>query len=137
MSCFIVNPNHVSALVRWACRNGVSVYYRNPSRRLDIPGNEQQACDILLAENVASFNYRYNESVEQTMVYDAFATSLRPIDVIKACHCLEYQSCEHDGWETSRAKAIVGAIEGEASRALPGYDEAQWEIKAKHDVKSS
>jgi hypothetical protein len=131
MSCFIVNPNHVSALVRWACRNGVSVYHSNPSRRLDIAGNEKETCDILLTENVKSFNYRYDETVEEQMVYDAFATSLRPIDVIKACHCLEYQSCEHPQWESSTAKAIVTAIEGAATRALPGYDDAPWEIKAK------
>lgn len=134
MSCFIVNPNHISALVRWACRDRVNVFYGNPSRRLDIAGNEQEICDILLAENIASFNYRYQEAVEESMVYDAFATSLRPIDVIKACHCLAYQSCEHDGWETSTAKAIVTAIEGAASRALPGYDDAPWEIKAKPEV---
>lgn len=136
MSCFIVNTNHVSALVRWACRNNVSAFYGNPSRRLDIPGNEQQACDILLAENVASFNYRYKEAVEQTMVYDAFATSLRPIDVIKACHCLEYQSCEHSEWEVSTARSIVKAIVDAASRALPGYDDASWEIKVKQEVQS-
>lgn len=112
----------------------VNVFYGNPSRCLDIAGNEQETCDILLAENVASFNYRYNETVEEGMVYDAFATSLRAIDVIKACHCLEYQSCEHDGWATSTAKVIVAAIEGAASRALPGYDDAPWEIKAKEGV---
>lgn len=134
MSCFIVNLNHISALVRWACRNDVSVYYGNPSRRLDIPGNEQETCDILLAENIASFNYRYKVTVDDRMVYDAFVTSLRPIDVIKACDCLEYQSCEHDGWETSTAKAIVDAIKGAACRALPGYDDAPWEIKAKKEV---
>lgn len=136
MSCFIVNPNHISALVRWACRNGVNVYHGNPSRRLDIPGNEQETCDILLAENVASFNYRYRETVEEGMVYDAFATSLRPIDVIKACHCLVYQSCERAEWETSTAKAIVKAIEDAASCALPGYDDAPWEIKPKSEVQS-
>jgi len=126
MSAYVVSHTHISALVRWACRARVCVYYGNPSRRLDIPGNEQEACDILLAENVKSVNYRYKEPVEDSMVYDAFATSLRPIDVIKACHCLDYQSCEHDGWETSTAKAIVAAIEGAATRALPGYDEAPW-----------
>jgi hypothetical protein len=136
MSAFIVNPNHISALVRWACRARVCVYYGNPSRRLDIPGNEQEACDILLAENVKSYNYRYDETIEETMVYDAFATSLRPIDVIKACHCLEYQSCEHPEWESSTAKAIVTAIEGTATRALPGYDDAPWEIKVKQEVQS-
>lgn len=134
MSCFIVTPSHVSALVRWACRNGVSVYHSNPSRRLDIAGNEQETCDILLVENVASFNYRYKETVEEAMVYDTFATSLRPIDVIKACHCLEYQSCEHPQWESSTAKAIVNAIVDAASRALPGYDDAPWEIRAKVEV---
>lgn len=136
MSAFIVNPNHISALVRWACRVRVNVFYGTPSRRLDIAGNEQEACDILLAENVVSFNYRYDETVEATMVYDAFATSLRAIDVIKACHCLEYQSCEHPQWETSTAKAIVTAIEDASTRALPGYDDAPWEIKAKQGVQS-
>lgn len=134
MSAFIVNPNHISALVRWACRARVSVFYGNPSCRLHIAGNEQETCDILLAENVASYNYRYKETVEEQMVYDPCATSLRPIDVIKACHCLEYQSCEHDGWEASTAKAILSSIEGAASRALPGYDDAPWEIKAKQEV---
>ena len=136
MSAFIVNPNHISALVRWACRDRVNVFYGSPPRRLDIAGSEQEICDILLAENIASYNFRYKESVQEKMVYDAFATSLRPIDVIKACHCLEYQSCEHDDWESSTAKAIVTAIAGAASRALPGYDDAPWEIKAKQEVTS-
>lgn len=131
MSCFIVNPNHISALVRWACRANISVYYGNPPRRLAIAGNEQETCDLLLAENTRSFNYRYGETVDETMVYDAFATSLRPIDVLKACDCLAYQSCEHDGWETSTAKVIVSAIKEAAIRELPGYDEAPWEIRVK------
>jgi len=134
MSAFIVNHNHISALVRWACRANVSVYCGTPSRHLDIPGNEQEICDLLLGENVTSFNYRYRQSVEDRMIYDAFATSLRPIDVIKACHCLEYQSCEHDGWEASTAKAIVEAVEAAAIRALPGYEAAAWEIKATQEV---
>lgn len=136
MSAFIVNPNHISALVRWASRARVSAYHGNPKRRLDIAGSEQETCDILLTENVVSYNYRYDETVEEQMVYDPCAISLRPIDVIKACHCLEYQSCEHPEWETSTAKAIVTAIEGAASRALPGYDDAPWEIKAKLEVLS-
>lgn len=75
MSAFIVNPNHISALVRWACRARVSVYHGDPTQRLDIAGNEQEICDILLTENVAS-------------------------------------------------------------RALPGYDDAPWEIKAKPELQS-
>ena len=131
MSAFIVNSSHISALVRWASRARVCVYHGNPTRRLDIAGNEQETCDILLAENITSYNYRYNETVEEQMVYDPCATSLRPIDVIKACHCLEYQSCEHPEWEGSTTKAIVTAIEAGATRALPGYDDAPWEIKGK------
>lgn len=134
MSAYVVNQNHISAIVRWACRNNVSVYYSNPTRSLKA-GQEQEMAEILLAENVKSVNYRYNETAEpEAIVYDAFATILKPVEVIKACQCLEYQSCEHDGWDDSVAKKILDTITDAAIRNLPGYDAAPWEIRAKVGV---
>jgi hypothetical protein len=49
-------------------------------------------------------------------------------DQYKACRCLEYQSCEHLGWETSEARAIVRNTMSTAICKLPGYEEADWEI---------
>jgi hypothetical protein len=130
MSAFIVNDNHISALVRWACRDNLR-YYRRNADGVGVAGNEQRIAQLLLDENIKSVNHRYNETTEQAIVYDAFATNLLPIEVIKACHCLAYQSCEHDGWEASEAKCILDSIEAAAIRRLPGYDAAKWEIQPK------
>lgn len=49
-----------------------------------------------------------------------------PVQVIKACHCLAYQSCETDDWEETEAAAILRAIESAYVRRLIGYEEAEW-----------
>lgn len=129
MSAFIVNHNHINAIVRWACRNYVKSYHGNPSSGWAIAGREQETVELLYKENVKSYNHRYNEDEgPYKIVYNPFATDLTPVQVIKACHCLGYQSCEHDGWEDSDAKAILDDIEAAAVRALPGYEDAEWEI---------
>ena len=130
MSAFIVNHNHINAIVRWACRNYVKSYHGNPTRTWAIAGREQETVELLYKENVKSVNYRYHDwgAEPDKIVYNPFATDLTPVQVIKACHCLGYQSCEHDGWEDSDAKAILDDIEAAAVRALPGYEDAEWEI---------
>lgn len=40
------------------------------------------------------------------------------------CYC--YQSCEHEGWETSEAHAFVQAMKDNLLRSLPGHDAAPW-----------
>ena len=135
MSAFVVSHTHINAIVRWACRHNVAVQYGNPTRSLRA-GQEQEMAEILLAENVKSVNYRYKEDTPvDPIVYDAFATDLRAIDVIKACQCLDYQSCEHPGWETSTAKKILDTIQRDAVTHLPGYDKAPWCI-ADREVQS-
>lgn len=130
MSAFIVNHNHVNAIVRWAGRNNVRSYHGNPSSGWAIAGREQETVELLYRENVKSVNYRYPDwdEAQDNIVYNPFATTLTPVQVIKACICLGYQSCEHDGWETSDAKAILDDIEAAAIRALPGYEDAEWEV---------
>lgn len=50
------------------------------------------------------------------------------VKVIKSIQCLEYQSCEHDGWESSAAHTFCQNLLSEAIRHLPGYDAAPWGI---------
>lgn len=49
-----------------------------------------------------------------------------PVQVLKSCSCYAYQSCEHDGWETSEAYAFIDALRHRAIASLPGYEEAAW-----------
>ena len=130
MSAFICTDKHISAIVRYACRNNITTWHGNPSRKLSVAGEEQAAVDLLYAENVKSVNFRYREDAELTgAIYDAFAPELSAIEAIKACQCLSYQSCEHDGWDLSPAKALLSSIERFAITKLPGYDAASWSIE--------
>lgn len=118
MSAFICTDKHISAIVSWASRNNVAAC---------ASGKEQEAADCLLAENIRSVNYRYQET---TLIVPCEYTpdaSRAPVEIIKLCHSLAYQSCEHREWETSEAKKIVDTIAAAATRALPGYAAAGWE----------
>ena len=128
MSAFICSDNHISAIVKWATRNNVSIWYGNPSRSLRT-GDEQEIVEILYAENVKSVNYRYKGDDPTTgCVYDPTSPILTPVEVIKLTQSLEYQSCEHPGWETSDAKEVLRTIKSEVIRRLPGYELAEWSI---------
>jgi len=130
MSAFVVSDSHMNSIVRWACQNNISVWHGNPSTKFSVAGNEQQTAELLFAENVKSVNYRYKESSDTTgIVYDPFAPSLRPIEVIKACDCLAYQSCEDPEWEESLACKLLKEIQRCAITCLSGYGNARWEIK--------
>ena len=40
----------------------------------------------------------------------------------------EYQSCEHDSWDSSEAHAFCRALADRLLRSLPGWEEAPWGI---------
>ena len=131
MSAFICSDKHINAIVHWASQNTVSVYHGNPSTRWPVTGQEQATSALLFAENVKSINHRYQETRPLTgIVFDASAPHLRAIEVLKACICLDYQSCEHPQWQSSLACTLLQAIQSEAITQLPGYDNAPWQIVA-------
>jgi hypothetical protein len=131
MSAFICSHQHINAIVRWASRHNVTRWHSNPSRKYSVAGNEQDTAALLYAENVKSVNYRYHDTIDSTgIIYDAFAPDLRPVEVIKACDCLTYQSCEHPEWDDSLASQLLKEIQRTAITKLPGYDKAPWAIAA-------
>jgi len=123
MSAWMTSPRHVAAIVRWYTHNDAN----------GEPDDCIALADMLHKENALSVNYRYpNHPAEMphrfTLADVNAAPSLSPVEVIKACDCLEYQSCEHPGWKQSRARELVRTIRGAAINALPGYDAAPWGI---------
>lgn len=130
MSAFLVNPHHVAALIRWYSRTRHIL----AADREAMANGPAKLATLLHVENARSVNARYpGEPLEQAHLFLPLeierARRLEPVEVIKAVHCLVYQSCEHEDWETSEAKALLRRIEAAAMRALPGYDEADWEIE--------
>jgi hypothetical protein len=128
MSAFTVTNTHINALVRYASRHKISVFYGNPTMRLNVSEQEQEVAQLLLDENIKSVNYRYSETETGFIEYDRGAPIISAIQAIKAAQCLRYQSCEHPTYEGSIAQLLVEAIISDAIPRLEGYNDAQWAI---------
>lgn len=141
MSAYIVDKKHIQYLIaamqsRRICQSyGFS--YWNGTDRVQVGAGNLEACakvgTILWQENVKSVNARYREQTdlalytitERDVIYSDWQ-EIQPVEVIKACHCLEYQSCEHSGWQQSEAKAIIDTLIKASCTALVGYSKAAW-----------
>lgn len=129
MSAFVVPKEHVAALIKWFMRS------REYQWEFDRGTEhwETQKAAMLYAENVRSVNHRYqNETPEEPIAFTWSeidrAPKLLPVQVIKACQCLEYQSCETEDWKETPSKKLLDRIKNAAIHALPGYEEAAWSI---------
>lgn len=131
MSAFMVSDNHIGAIIRWYVEqySDHGRAYRAMDRD-DAPA----AMSLLAAENAKSVNARYPDHAPEvgTVFAEDVPLDLFPVltavEVIKACECLRYQSCETDTYETSRAAELTRQIESAAVCSLPGYAAARWAI---------
>lgn len=150
MSAYIVTPEHIIYLVDAAMslasrRNDHAArwFWGEPASWQEAPlGNFERAAEVanmLLRENILSVSHRYpgessatlpgrkgGPSVITAYQFTAFTPEPDPVQVLKSIRCLEYQSCEHPGWEQSEAHAFLRALERLAIGALPGFEEAVW-----------
>lgn len=98
---------------------------------------------MLWSENFASIHDRYPDTIEGgeypgpigiahehvlTYTWPEGTPRLNAVEALKATQCYQYQSCEHDGWETSEAKRFTDALKENLIGHVPGYDEAAWGI---------
>lgn len=139
MSAFIVGHDHINALLDHAVRHQVSYYVPSRRERVTIMNNNATEIGaILLDQNERSVRHRYPgiapSELPGTIGENAASfrwrprVPLQPVQIMKACHCLDYQCCETKDWERTIAFLIVQAILNDASRRVPGYDGAKWEI---------
>lgn len=139
MSAWIVSEQHITAMLTAGLRFGygpddkmrffAGEYNRAKVRELTL-STASEVGQMLWAENYASVNHRYEESGEAPD-YDypdrsGDRVEKDPVVILKLIDCYEYQSCEHDGWATSKAKAFCDALRSRAINKLPGYDAAPW-----------
>jgi hypothetical protein len=148
MSAWIVSPYHVNALVTWAMHHKVA--YEHGGVVIHV---SPATAKILMDENVRSVNYRYSETNDNTYTFqvEPAALKLTPVEIVKSCSCLDYQSCETEDYDTTEAKVINTAIQIAALRlivsvpelvasklagkdidfaTLPGYEAASWGLEA-------
>jgi len=129
MSAFIVNDYHINAIITYGVRN--DAYYWTGTERIKL--NEETAPALatkLYRANVQSVNRRYNERNRSAgFQYQPVSIShLTAADIVRACDCLEYQSCERVEWERSQARKLLQAIRNEAVSVLTSNSQA-WELR--------
>ena len=140
MSATIVSTATIEAIVTFALRTldsidplpGTSTATWVPIKALS-PHAIGQA---LLDENHRSVNHRYATDATAPCYRHLDRACFKPdglnsrllmaTDIIKLAHCLAYQSCEHDDWETSWAKRFLDRVIDAAIRLLPDYGDAPW-----------
>jgi hypothetical protein len=146
VSAWIVTKTHIDLMVtaglEYRQRGGwLRWYYGNPGRSGELDMSTVHTTgQMLWAENLASVTGRYPadgdgerpgpvDFQDHDVLTYRFARVPGMLDratVLKALHCYEYQSCEHDGWESSAARAFCRSLERAVVCSLPGYDAAPW-----------
>lgn len=129
MSAFIVNDYHINALITYGVQNNAQYW----TGKEWVYFNEDTAWSLatkLYRANVQSVNSRYKQRTRSTgFKYKPVGVShLLPADIIRACDCLDYQSCERKEWERSQAKKALIAIREKAIDALAKCSSA-WELE--------
>jgi hypothetical protein len=142
MSAWIVARAHIDVLVLAGVQFGIPYDACGDASTPIGPAVLAAAGVDLWAENHLSVNCRYGED-SQPPPYPAPTAEviLDPVVVVKAVDCFAYQSCEHAGWDASRAadycvRLRAAALDGPplkpgdpAGRSYPvGYDDAPWGI---------
>jgi hypothetical protein len=123
MSAIMCSDAHISALVCGAVKYEIDL-----PRECAVPA---ELFAVLVVENSASLRERYGRQAEEmTGGPHRFISepALPPLHVIKLAQSYEYQSCEHDGWDTSKAKRWIANLISGLIYELPGYDAAPWSI---------
>ena len=119
MSAFIVNDYHINALTSFAIRHDVSFYWK-AQRYVFNRDTANFLAGVLYSENVRSVNHRYNERTRRNnfSFTRVLIDHLDFADIISACDCLRYQSCETSNYERTLARAATNAIREAAINAM-------------------
>lgn len=141
MSAYIEDKAHFDAILATVIDmggDGASWYIEGKGRTYITRATATETGQILLTENIKSVQYRYSDdsidnlpgpsNLDPTYQYEPGRILTLP-ELFKALDGLEYQSCEHPGWDASEAYAIVNGIRDFAWCHLPGYEAADtWSI---------
>lgn len=144
MSAYVVPHAHIEALVRVAvegpigARGDWSFYWTDSTKPggyvfVD-PEHGDEIGRLLLAENIRSVIYRYDDEPDEHEPASAYSFAYRgrqltALEALVAIHGYEYQACEHPEWESSKARALCADLKSSLIRLVPGYDEAgTWTI---------
>jgi hypothetical protein len=150
MSVFMVSKEHIDAIIAVVAQGPAQSeqdrqQWEDSMKYGILPDSSDPLGELgntLIRENLASINARYPDTVNHPervpgpcepywLVPYVFHSPKRiptVVEAFKLIHSYQYQSCEHNGWETSQAKRTCEKLINLLIMALPGYKSAKWEI---------
>lgn len=133
MSAWVVEREHIDVLIAYGLSDPANkLHWRIDADQPFATENLREltyetATEIgamLWQENVASVCALYEDDTADTYGHvfeyayrDPHYVLTHP-EALQAVACLKYQSCEHEGWETSEAKRCLDVIQGRAISKL-------------------
>lgn len=135
MSAYVVDDHVLDYILTFFATPNSSYYLPSAGTRIDARTVTELTAigQTLLNENYRSVNRRYRwhrpAHVYSFRRHRLAMTGHRntiALQVLSACACLDYQSCETNDWRQTDAHAILEQIKDRAINALAGYDAAKW-----------
>ena len=121
MSAWLCSDKHIFELARYY----VDRCQQYSSNKLSF----KAAAQFLYDENCESINARYGDEYIPINIPNHYVhTIFNVFAMAKQVDCYSYQSCEHDGWESSRAHEICESIKYHLLSNHPDYEDAPWGI---------
>lgn len=165
MSAFICGSDHFIALAVFAASNQGSGYGQghiavDPRYVHGLSEDNKMLrgvelatayANILYAENIRSCQARYSSDDIDNLPSQIHKPAeikvtskhlhhinwtLKPVQILSMCDCLEYQSCETRDYRESLAFDLLNAIRKAAWKSLPGYENAPWDYVAPEAVRA-
>lgn len=152
MSAYLVKPNHITEIVKWAVskqQGGLDWCY-NPITEERIDCGAVSLVKILAQANINSLVARYNDDIDEykdfvrdcllilkystdglseSLISGVGSCDLQADDIINMIRCLHYQSCEVDNYYSTDAYWVLNAISENASRILARNAKVSWEMQ--------
>ena len=121
MSAWLCSEKHIFELAKY--------FVDNCQQYSSDKINFKAAAQFLYDENCESLGARYGDDYNPINIPISYKPTIDNIFVLaKQVDCYSYQSCEHDGWETSRAYKMCEAIKYNLLHNHPDYDSAPWGV---------
>tara|TARA_R110000751_G_scaffold95084_2_gene185647 strand:+ start:191 stop:658 length:468 start_codon:yes stop_codon:yes gene_type:complete len=154
MSAYLVSPEHIAEIARFAYKPsqfGFNPYNLVAKQKIDLDGSVDLA-RLLLQANVDSLQARYYDhgpvaggflqyEEDITNYFDDidFAGNkiLSPESIYNMVNCLEYQSCEVDGWVETDAYWALHYIKEAAAKEMiknSTSDVVAWDYEPKREA---
>lgn len=150
MSAYIVEENVINFMIQAGMSRAITscyglswwkkpTYEPNGTMKLTY-ANDQEVGQMLWNQNIRSVRVRYGVGdlpgptanpdipAEEQFIYKPrpWTMEVKPIQVIKACHCYAYQSCESDDWALTESYRFSEALINASVHSVAGYEDAEW-----------